>query len=132
MAEKLTIGALANLAGVNVETIRYYQRRGLIVEPDKPLGGIRSYQEADADRIRFIKSAQALGFTLDEIGLLLQLEDGTHCTAAGAIAEQKLAEVRARLKSLRRIEKALKGLIKQCHARRGKLSCPLIAALHGD
>lgn len=129
MTEKLTIGALASQAGVNVETIRYYQRRGLIAEPEKPLGGIRSYRQADADRVRFIKSAQGLGFTLDEIGQLLRLEDGTHCAEAGAIAEQKLEEVRARLKSLRRMETVLKGLIEQCHARRGKLSCPLIGAL---
>lgn len=129
MQEKLTIGTLAEQAGVNVETIRYYQRRGLIAEPEKPLGGIRSYRHADVARVRFIKAAQALGFTLEEIGLLLRLEDGTHCAEAGAIAEQKLAEVRTRLKSLRRMETVLKGLIEQCHTPRGKLSCPLIDAL---
>lgn len=129
MAEKLTIGALAAEAGVNVETIRYYQRRGLIAEPEKPLGGIRSYRQADIDRVRFIKAAQGLGFTLEEIGLLLKLEDGTHCAEAGLIAEQKLLEVRRRLKSLRRIEAVLKSLVDQCHARRGNISCPLIASL---
>lgn len=131
MQKKLTIGTLAEQAGVNVETIRYYQRRGLLAEPEKPLGGIRSYRVADVERVRFIKSAQALGFTLEEVAQLLRLEDGTHCAEAGAIAEQKLEEVRTRLKSLRRMETALKRLIGQCHARRGKLSCPLIAALGG-
>lgn len=126
----LTIGALAAAAGVNVETIRYYQRRGLIAEPEKPLGGIRNYRDADIHRVRFIKAAQGLGFTLEEIALLLRLEDGTHCAEAGRIAEQKLDEVRQRLKNLKRIETALRGLVTQCHTHRGNVSCPLIASLH--
>lgn len=126
----LTIGTVAAAAGVNVETIRYYQRRGLLAEPEKPLGGIRNYRDADIHRVRFIKAAQGLGFTLEEIALLLRLEDGTHCAEAGRIAEQKLAEVRQRLKNLKRIETALKGLVTQCHTRRGNVSCPLIASLH--
>lgn len=128
--KRLTIGTLAASAKVNVETIRYYQRRGLLAKPEKPLGGIRSYRDADIHRVRFIKSAQGLGFTLEEIALLLKLEDGTHCAEAGMIAEQKLAEVRERVKNLKRIETALKGLVTQCHARRGEISCPLIATLH--
>lgn len=127
--KRLTIGTLAANAGVNVETIRYYQRRGLLAEPEKPFGGIRNYRDTDAHRVRFIKSAQGLGFTLQEIALLLKLEDGTHCAEAGTIAEQKLAEVRERLQNLKRIESALKSLVNQCQARRGKISCPLIAAL---
>ena len=78
----LTIGVLAEAAGVNVETIRFYQRKGLMQEPDRPQGGIRRYGEADLARVRFIKSAQRLGFSLDEIGDLLELEDGSHCTEA--------------------------------------------------
>ncbi len=78
----LTIGTLARQAGVNVETIRYYQRRGLLVEPTKPPRGVRHYSGADVARIHFIKSAQRLGFALDEITLLLRLEDGTHCVEA--------------------------------------------------
>lgn len=127
--KRLTIGILAANAGVNVETIRYYQRRGLLAEPEKPLGGIRSYRNTDVYRVRFIKSAQGLGFTLEEIALLLKLEDGTRCMEAGTIAAQKLAEVRERLNNLRRIESALKSLVNQCQTRRGKISCPLIAAL---
>lgn len=68
----LTIGVLAEAAGVNVETIRFYQRKGLMQEPDRPQGGIRRYGEADLARVRFIKSAQRLGFSLDEIGDLLE------------------------------------------------------------
>ena len=124
-----TIGALARAAGVNVETIRFYQRRGLLAEPDKPLGGIRHYAEADVARVLFIKAAQRIGFTLDEIAQLLQLDDGTHCSEARAIAEHKLTDVRQRLSDLQRIEAALAKLVDRCASRRGQVSCPLIAAL---
>ena len=125
----LTIGTIARHAGVNVETIRFYHRRGLLPEPPKPLGGVRRYSQVDVARLRFIKSAQRLGFTLDEIGLLLRLDDGTDCAEARAIAERKLTDVRARLKDLRRIEAALKGLVEACQAPESKVSCPLIASL---
>ena len=82
LPETLTIGVLAEAAGVNVETIRFYQRKGLMQEPDRPLGGIRRYGEADMARVRFIKSAQRLGFSLDEIADLLKLEDGSQCNEA--------------------------------------------------
>ena len=71
--ENLTIGVFAKAAGVNVETIRFYQRKGLLPEPDKPYGSIRRYGEADVTRVRFVKSAQRLGFSLDEIAELLPL-----------------------------------------------------------
>ncbi|BBM05535.1 hypothetical protein HAALTHF_21370n [Vreelandella aquamarina] len=77
--ENLTIGVFAKAAGVNVETIRFYQRKGLLPEPDKPYGSIRRYGAADVTRVRFVKSAQRLGFSLDEIAELLRLDDGTHC-----------------------------------------------------
>ena len=124
-----TISGLAQAAGVNVETIRFYQRRGLLAEPDKPLGGIRRYGEAEVARVLFIKGAQRIGFTLDEIAQLLQLDDGTQCKEARAIAEHKLADVRQRLDDLQRIETALAQLVDRCAASRGKVSCPLIAAL---
>ncbi len=80
--ENLTIGAFAKAAGVNVETIRFYQRKGLLPEPDKPHGSIRRYGKADVTRVRFVKSAQRLGFSLDEIADLLhdidQPEDLVH------------------------------------------------------
>ena len=80
--EPMTIGALARAAGVNVETIRFYQRKGLMPEPDRPLGSIRRYSADELGRIRFIKSAQRLGFSLDEVAALLELEDGTQCQQA--------------------------------------------------
>lgn len=124
-----TISGVAQAAGVNVETIRFYQRRGLLIEPAKPLGGIRRYDEAEVARVLFIKAAQRLGFTLDEIAQLLQLDDGTRCSEARAIAEHKLADVRQRLQDLQRLETSLAKLVDRCAASRGKVSCPLIAAL---
>ena len=125
----LTIGGLAEAAGVNVETIRFYQRRGLMHEPNRPRGSIRRYGETDLARVRFIKSAQRLGFSLDEIADLLKLEDGSHCTEAREQAERKLRDVRARLADLQRIERALQGLVERCCAASGEVQCPLIAAL---
>lgn len=127
--ENLTISALAAAAGVNIETIRFYQRKGLIAEPDKPWGSIRRYGPADLARMRFIKSAQRIGFSLNEIAELLTLDDGTHCSEARQIAGQKLADVRARLTDLHRIEHVLEELIDQCQASQGQLRCPLIETL---
>lgn len=128
-SQGLTIGALAAEAGVNVETIRFYQRKNLLPEPERPYGGIRRYGPNEVSRVRFIKAAQRIGFTLDEIAQLLQLEDGTHCSQARSIAEHKLSDVRHRLEDLRRMEAALANLVRRCGAGRGKVACPLIAAL---
>lgn len=127
--DNLTIGAFAKAAGVNVETIRFYQRKGLLPEPDKPHGGIRRYGETDVRRVRFVKSAQRLGFSLDEIAGLLRLEDGTHCEEASSLAEHKLQDVREKLADLTRMEAVLSELVHACHTRKGNVSCPLIAAL---
>jgi MerR family mercuric resistance operon transcriptional regulator len=129
--ENLTIGAFARLAGVNVETIRFYQRKGLLPEPDKPYGSIRRYGEADVKRLRFVKSTQRLGFSLDEITGLLRLEDGAHCEEASHLAEHKLQDVRARLVDLARMEAVLSELVYACHTQKGNVSCPLIASLQG-
>jgi len=129
MAERYTIGTLARQVGVNVETIRYYQRRGLVQEPAKPFGAIRHYAQAHARRLRFIKEAQRLGFSLDEVGELLSLEDGLHCREVEEIAGQKLVTVRERMAQLSKIEKLLAVLVGQCHGNRGKVRCPLIASL---
>ena len=128
--ENLTIGVFAKAAGVNVETIRFYQRKGLLPEPNKPYGSIRRYGATDVGRVRFVKSAQRLGFSLDEIATLLRLEDGTHCKEASALAEEKLTDVRGKLADLARLEAVLSQLVRSCHATKGSVSCPLIAALH--
>jgi len=124
-----TIGALAETAGVNVETIRFYQRKGLMPEPEKPYGSIRRYGAAELARVRFIKSAQRLGFSLEEIGELLKLEYGARCSEARQLAEQKLVDVRQKLSDLQRIESVLAGLVARCSAVRGRVNCPLIASL---
>lgn len=125
----ITIGGLADTAGVNVETIRFYQRKGLMPEPEKPYGSIRRYGAAELARMRFIKSAQRLGFSLEEIGELLKLEDGTHCDEARLLAEHKLADVRQKLADLQRIESVLGALVARCCAVSGRVNCPLIASL---
>src|SRR5690349_20971116 len=102
-ARPLSIGAFAKAAGVNVETIRFYQRKGLLSTPKRPLGEMRRYRPDDVARVRFVKAAQRLGFSLEEIAGLLTLEDGTHCDDARVIAEQKLDDVREKLRDLRRM-----------------------------
>lgn len=127
--ENLTIGAFAKASGVNVETIRFYQRKGLLPEPDKPHGSIRRYGETDVARVKFVKSAQRLGFSLAEIAELLRLEDGTRCKEASILAEHKLKDVREKLAELTRIESVLSELVCACHASKAGVSCPLIGSL---
>ncbi|WP_027492015.1 MerR family DNA-binding protein [Rhodanobacter sp. OR444] len=123
------IGTFAKAAGGSVETIRY-QRKGLLLEPERPSGGIRRYGRADVAWVRFVKSAQRLGFSLDEVAQLLTLEDGTHYSEAAEFAAQHLADVRARLQDLRRMETVLSRLVVQCGSHRGTIACPLIASLY--
>ena len=125
----MSIGALASAAGVHVETIRFYQLTGLLRTPARPAQGIRRYAGADVARVRFIKAAQRLGFSLEQAGQLLRLDDGAHCGEAAALAEARLADVRERLRDLRGIESVLSTLVRACHTARGKVSCPLIATL---
>jgi MerR family mercuric resistance operon transcriptional regulator len=125
----LTIGGLAEAASVNLETIRFYQRKRLMREPERAQGSIRRYGKADLARVRFIKSAQRLGFSLDEIAELLELEDGTHCQEARSMAELKLVNVREKLADLHRIESVLSQLVSRCGSARGTVACPLIASL---
>lgn len=127
--DTLTIGGFDESAGVNVETIGFYQRKGLLPQPDRPYGSIRRYGEADVARVRFVKSAQSLGFSLDEVSSLLALDDGTHCDEARQVAQEKLTNVRAKLVDLHRIESVLATLVEDCCASHGTVSCPLISAL---
>ena len=126
----MTIGALAKAANIGVETIRYYQRRGLVAEPDRPYGSIRHYDDQALARLQFIRTAQWLGFSLDEIGGLLTLQDGTHCDEARVLGGQKLAKVREKISSLRRIERTLEGLVQACCTEQGDVKCPLITSLY--
>ena len=127
--ENLTIGRMATVTGVGIEAIRYYQRRGLLPEPKRTDGRIRRYGSDEIERLRFIKAAQKIGFSLDEIGSLLQLDHGSGCAQARKLASHKLEEVRTRLDSLHRLERVLSELVSRCETSRGQVSCPLIAAL---
>lgn len=125
----MTIGVLAARAGVNVETIRYYHRRGLLPAPARPYGQVRRYDDASLQRVEFVKRAQRLGFTLEEVEALLSLNDGTGCQSARRIAEHKLVDIEARLHDLKVIRATLKELIGRCAVARGRVACPLIGAL---
>lgn len=129
MNNELTIGRLATAAGVNVETIRYYQRRGLVEAPAKPLGGHRRYGPSAVSRVRFIKRAQQLGFTLEEITGLLRLEDGRSCRETRLLAEHKLATIEQRIADLTRMRRMLEALIGECAAGQRPRSCPIITTL---
>ena len=123
-----TIGQLAQAASVHRETIRYYQRRALVVEPPKTLGGIRRYPVEVVQRIRFIKAAQELGFTLEEIGELLELDGAKACSQTREIAEARLEDIDEKLRSLRALRGTLAGLVERCRSARGR-RCPLILNL---
>ena len=128
--KEMTIGVLARAAGVNLETVRYYQRRGLIETPRKPVGGVRRYSAAVLASLRFIKRAQQLGFTLREIGDLLELGAGA-CAETRAVAEIRLADIETRLQDLQAMRRTLKRLIETCHAGRAA-SCPIVESLGGE
>jgi MerR family mercuric resistance operon transcriptional regulator len=122
-----TIGGLAKAAGVGVETVRYYQRRGLLSEPARPQGEVRRYGEEDLKRLRFIRSAQAAGFTLSEIGELLDLSVSDDRPRAFELATIRLAELDQKIAELQAVREALTGLAKAC-AGSGKGPCPILTA----
>ena len=130
--DSMTIGKVATMADVHVETIRYYQRLGLVSEPPRPPGGVRHYEHDTVARLRFIKRAQHLGFSLDEVRSLLALDDGQNCRETRALAESKLAVIEARLVDLRRMQKLLKSLIDECASGKRPRACPIIATLTAD
>lgn len=131
MAE-LTIGRLADVVGVNVETIRYYQRRGLVPEPDKPVNGHRRYTTDAVKRVHFIKRAQVLGFTLEEISSLLELDEAHACGDTRELASHKLKVIENKLTDLKAMRKALIALVRQCDTGVEKGACPIIRALAAD
>lgn len=126
----ITIGMLAKAVGVGVETIRYYQRIGLMSTPARSYGSVRRYSTGSVERLRFIKRAQQLGFTLEEVAHLLRLEDGASCNEARELASHKLKAVDQKLADLHAMRDVLAKLIAACGSRRGaKQSCPLIDSL---
>jgi len=131
MPGSLTIGRLAKLAEVNIETIRYYERRGLLPEPSRTDAGYRLYGEESVARLRFIKQAQALGFTLEEIGelLALRVDAATSCGEVRHRAERKVADVAEKLRSLQAIQRALMELIAACAQGGPEGECPFLMSL---
>lgn len=125
----LTIGQLAASAEVNVETVRYYQRRGLLSEPKRPAGGIRRYAAGDLARLRYIRRAQSMGFSLDEIVGLLELTGGRVCEQTKLLTEHKLLDVRKRLGELRQLERELVRLVASCGEARAGACCPTLELL---
>lgn len=128
----LTIGEVAAQAAVHKETIRYYQSLGLVEEPPRAPGSIRRYGPDAVARLRFIKRAQQLGFSLDEVKRLLLLEDGQHCARTRKLAEEKLEIIRGRIADLQRMKRALEGLVDECERGRSPRRCPIIATLSDD
>lgn len=130
MAKTRTISRAAEEAGVNVETIRFYHRQGLVPEPARPPQGFREYPPSSVERIRFIKRAQRLGFTLPEIKELLSLGDGP-CSEVQVLAEEKLAEIDARMRDLSRMRDSLANLLHRCQEGESNPECPLIQGVAG-
>lgn len=128
-AGSLTIGGLADAVGVSVETIRYYQRIGLMLMPEKQYGSIRRYGRTALNRLHFIRRAQQLGFTLEEVRQLLGLANERHCAETRKLAEHKLALVRSKLKGLRKLERVLTDLVARCAANTRSSGCPIIDEL---
>lgn len=125
----MKIGTLAEEAGVHVETIRYYQNLGLMPKPARARGSVRRYGADAADRLRFIKRAQNLGFSLDEVKLLLDLSVGEHCSETRTFAEQKKQLVEKKISDLRSIQAALDKLIRACGSGKKGCGCPIIESL---
>ncbi|MDO1560286.1 MerR family transcriptional regulator [Brevundimonas sp. 2R-24] len=127
----LTIGALAKAGGVGVETVRYYQRRGLLREPPRagpgPDGGVRRYGPEDLRRLRFIRQAQGAGFTLEQIGELLTLDAGDDRSRARELAQARMAALDEKISQLQTARAALERLARDC-ARKDGGPCPIITA----
>jgi len=120
-----TISRLALEGGVSVETVRYYQRRGLLRVPDQPQG-VRRYVQTDADRLRFIKRAQAMGFTLEEVRSLVQLREHPSCRTTRAIAMEKFSAIDEQIHQLQTLKAELASMIDECDRNLQDSKCPAI------
>ena len=128
---QITIGQLAKKADVKVETVRYYERRNLISEPPRSDSGYRQYGQEDVQRIRFIKRAQGLGFTLHEIEelLALRVDPDTTCADVKVEAEAKIEDIRAKIRALQKMKRVLAELTASCDSRAPTGSCPILESL---
>ena len=126
-----TIGGLAKAAGVGVETVRYYQRRGLLAEPARPHGEVRRYSQDDVNRLKFIRSAQAAGFTLSEIGELIALDRTNDRARVRELAGERVAALDEKMAELRQAREALARLASACASKRSG-PCPILDAFEPD
>ena len=129
--EPLTIGKVAHLGGVGVETVRFYEREGLIEEPPRTESGYRQYPQETVSRIHFIKRAKELGFSLREIKelLALRIDPEMSCEDIRQRAEAKIADIEEKVRTLRRMKKALAKLTAACSGRAPVSECPILEAL---
>ena len=133
LTTSLTIGRLSKQAGVGIDTVRFYERRGLLPPPARSASGYRLYSEDSISRIRFIRRAKGLGFTLDEIGTLLRLQDqGGKKSAVRTLTEHKLEQIASKIEDLQRIQAVLVELADKCTGNGHVDSCPIIEAMSGD
>jgi len=134
LAKPLTIGLVARRAGVGIETVRFYERQGLIEEPPRRLSGYREYPEEVVARLSFIRRAKELGFTLSEIKelLALRLDPQTPAAEIRQRAEAKIADIQAKIHSLQKMKKALARLTSACGCHGTSAECPLLHALDGE
>jgi len=127
-----SIGQIANAADTGVGTIRYYERRGLMPEPPRAASGYRRYPGEAAQRLRLIRRAKRLGFTLNEVKSLLQLQSGGQRADIKVIAETKLTEIETRLRDLKRMHSTLCDVTRRCSGHGPAIGCPIIETLNGD
>lgn len=134
MSQKLTIGRLSKTSGVTIDSIRFYERRGLLDEPQRTESNYRVYPDEAAARLRFLKKAQSLGFTLDEIKGLLSLHDNPQASRAEVKArtEQKITLIRSRIADLSRMLGVLEEMNEACDGEGLIAGCPILAALGED
>lgn len=134
MGAHVTIGGLAKAAGVNIQTVRYYERLKLIEPTERKLSGYRLYDGASLKRLRFIKNAQTLGFTLHEIAELLNLRVSSKakCGDVQRRTEAKLAHVKMKVRELQALARALQALIRNCRAGRPTEQCPILTSLENE
>ena len=132
--EKLSIGQLAKRANVNIQTIRYYERKGLMPEPSRMPNRYRQYGSEEIARLRFIKNAQDLGFTLKKISelLCLRVDHDTTCAEVRERAEAKIAEIEEKILSLQGIKRALTRLVEACKGKGPTGECPILEALDSE
>ncbi len=131
MGKPLTIGKLAGRAGVGVETLRFYERRGLLAEPDRRASGYRQYDEGVVARLRFIRRAKELGFTLKEVAELLDLQHDPEATRSDVRerVRAKVEDIEAKVRDLVRIKGVLLGLAETCHGHGPADDCPILRAI---